>query len=64
MNIKSDKCISCGGHPTIMTIGDVVYAQCSCGKWNPYQFCGARTEHAVRQWNEANCNCDKYVKGK
>lgn len=56
MNIKPDKCINCGKLPTVVPMGDVAYVQCDCGKWNPYQFCGARPEYAVKQWNEFNAS--------
>lgn len=52
--IKPDKCIHCGKRPSIMDLGDIVYTQCSCGKWSPYEFCGTRPDSSVRQWNLAN----------
>lgn len=52
--IKPDKCIHCGKYPSIMDLGDIVYTQCSCGKWSPYEFCGTRPDSSVRQWNLAN----------
>lgn len=52
--IKPDKCIKCGKRPRILDLGDLVYVQCMCDKWNPYEFCGVRVAHAVEQWNVAN----------
>lgn len=54
--IKPDKCIHCGKCPSIMDFGDIVYTQCSCRKWSPYEFCGTRPDSSVRQWNLANAH--------
>ena len=52
--LNPNKCIFCGKTPTILDFGDLAYVQCSCGKWNLYEFCGARTDISVKQWNLAN----------
>lgn len=52
--MKPDKCVNCGKRPAVITIGDVSYVQCTCGKWNLYEFCGSRPQYAIEQWNVAN----------
>lgn len=54
--IKPTKCIQCGKKPSVLNLGGVAYVQCPCGKWNPYEFCGARVVYAIEQWNVANAH--------
>lgn len=58
--IKPSKCVYCKKMPTVLDMGDLVYVQCPCGRWNPYEFCGVRPDSAVEQWNYANTRVPLY----
>lgn len=48
-------CKYCGKQPRIVGVpGDLFYAQCSCGKWHPYEFCGGSIAGAINNWNLYN----------
>lgn len=48
-------CKYCKKMPHVVCIGgDLFYAQCNCGKWSPYDFCGATKERTIQNWNEYN----------
>lgn len=52
-------CKHCGKSPKIVAFpGDLFYAQCRCNKWNPYDFCGATKNGAIRSWNTLNTKKD------
>jgi len=48
------KCIYCGSLPYVRDLGGLFYAQCNCGNFNPYEFCGVHPKNAIGAWNEAN----------
>jgi hypothetical protein len=57
MNMQ--KCMKCGGKPSLVIIDDCFYVQCQhCNKWNPYQFLGYTRDGVISQWNTANATKD------
>lgn len=52
---ESNPCKYCGGKPRVATVpGDLHYAQCKCGNWNPYEFIGSTPRGAIENWNTYN----------
>lgn len=53
------KCIYCGSLPYVRNLGGLFYVQCSCGNFNPYEFCGIHPKNAMEVWDEANSLASK-----
>lgn len=54
-NITVNPCKYCHRMPNVVGVrGDLYYAQCRCGKWNPYEFIGTTRLHALENWNTFN----------
>lgn len=52
---EAHPCKHCKRQPTVVSVpGDVFYAQCVCGKWNPYEFIGVNPAGAIENWNIYN----------
>ena len=49
-----EKCVKCKKLPRVVKVGDLYYAQCTCKKWDRYQFLGLREEYALEEWNKFN----------
>lgn len=55
MTEQLNPCKHCRGLPKIVSApGDLYYAQCTCGKWNPYEFIGTTKQRAAENWNTYN----------
>lgn len=55
MTIDPIPCKYCKRLPKVVNIGgDLFYAQCQCGKWGPYDFCGATKLRTIENWNTYN----------
>lgn len=55
MTEQLNPCKHCRGLPRIVSApGDLYYAQCTCGKWSPYEFIGTTKQRAAENWNTYN----------
>lgn len=53
--IEGNPCKYCGKIPRVVNVpGDLYYATCTCGKWNPYEFCGSTPARTIDNWNTYN----------
>ena len=60
---EANPCKYCGGKPRVVeSPGDLFYAMCKCGKWNPYEFCGATAAGTIENWNTFNIKPNKVGK--
>lgn len=54
------KCVKCGGTPSTIRVDGLVYIQCDCTEWPPYNFMGVRLSSAVERWNFWNRPINRY----
>lgn len=53
--LKQVKCKYCGKPGRIIQLDDLYYARCTnCCKWSPYEFLGATSNTAIKEWNLYN----------
>lgn len=57
---KAVKCVKCGGTPSAIRVDGLVYIQCDCTEWPPYNFIGMRLSSAVERWNFWNRSINRY----